>query len=77
MAAAARIALATFIMGLVVAGEAAAAQAFLPGLSGSNVGRLVVIAVMVAIAIVVYAVALQILGVLKFKDMMTALRGAD
>ena len=72
-----RIALATVIMGLVVAGEAAAAQAFLPGLSGSNAGRLAVLAVMVAVALVVYAAALQILGVVKFKDMMTALRGAD
>ncbi len=72
-----RIALATFIMGLVVAGDAAAAQAFLPGLSSSDVGRLTLLAVMVAVAIVVYAAALQILGVVKFKDMIMALRGDD
>jgi putative peptidoglycan lipid II flippase len=72
-----RIALATLIMGLVVAGEAAAESAFLPGLSASGIGRLAWLAVMVAVAVVVYAVTLQILGVLKFKDMLTALRGED
>ena len=45
-----RIVVATFIMGVVVAGEAAATQALLPGLSGSAVGRLALLAAMVTVA---------------------------
>jgi putative peptidoglycan lipid II flippase len=72
-----RIAFATFVMGLIVAAEAAGAQTFLPGLSGSDAGRLALLAVMVTVALIVYAAALQILGVVKLTDMMTALRGED
>ena len=50
-------------MGLGVAGDAAAVQAFLPGLSGSGVGRLRCSPSWSRLAIVVYAAALQILGV--------------
>jgi putative peptidoglycan lipid II flippase len=72
-----RIALATFVMGVVVAGEVAGAAAFFPGLSASDIGRVGMLAAMVAAAIIVYGAALQILGAVRFKDMITALRGAD
>jgi putative peptidoglycan lipid II flippase len=69
-----RIMFATLVMGIAIAGELAAAHALFPALSASAVGRLGLLAVMVTLALVVYAAALEILGVVKLKDLIAAFR---
>ena len=69
-----RIMVATLVMGIAIGGEIAAAHALFPSLSASAVGRLGLLAVMVTLALVTYGAALEILGVIKLKDLISAFR---
>jgi putative peptidoglycan lipid II flippase len=68
-----RIVLATIIMGAAVAGGVMAGHALFPVLAASAIGRLALLAVLVALGLVIYAAALEILGVAKLKDLIAAL----
>jgi len=70
-----RIALATAIMGVAVAAADAAAGAFLPALAVSAGGQLALLAAVVALGLVVYAAALEILGVARLRQLAAALGG--
>jgi putative peptidoglycan lipid II flippase len=69
-----RIVVATAIMGAVVAGGVAAGQHSFPALAASSGGRLALLAVLVALGLVVYAAALDLLGVARLKHLIAALR---
>ncbi len=69
-----RIAGASAIMGAGVAGGLAIVDVLLPMLAGSAVGRLVVLFALVAIGVVVYAAAINGLGVAKLAELRAALR---
>lgn len=69
-----RIAGASAIMGAGVAGGLAIVDMLLPTLAGSAVGRLVVLFALVAIGVVVYAAAINGLGVAKLAELRAALR---
>jgi len=69
-----RIALATVIMGAVVAYAHVAGHMQFPALSSSSFGRLVLLVVLVTLGVTVYLAALQILGVAKLKDLVAAVR---
>ena len=71
-----RIAGATVIMGAAVTGGLAIVDALLPMLSASAAGRLMVLFVLVAIGVLVYAAALDGLGVIKLADLVRAVRRA-
>lgn len=69
-----RIVLATVIMGAVVMSGLVTGHTLFPTLPHSQVGRLFLLAVLVALGLAVYAVTLQILGVAKLKDLAAAVR---
>jgi putative peptidoglycan lipid II flippase len=69
-----RIALATAIMGLALYGGDAVREGLFPGLAGSTGGRLLALATLVALGLVVYAAALQGLGIVRLKSLIAALR---
>ena len=68
-----RIAGATAIMGVAVAGALAVVQMLLPALAASPVGRLVVLFVLVGIGTAIYAAAIDRLGVARFAELRAAL----
>ncbi len=69
-----RIALATAVMGIAVAGGLGGADWLLPDLAASAVGRLELLFALVAIGIVVYGAALDLLGVAKLRKLGTVAR---
>ncbi len=69
-----RIVVATAIMGAAVAGGVAAGQHSFPALAVSSGGRLTLFAVLIALGLVVYAAALDLLGVARLKHLIAALR---
>ncbi len=69
-----RIVLATVIMGAAIAGGVMAGDALIPALAASAIGRLALLAVLVVLGFVIYATALEVLGVTKHKDLIAALR---
>lgn len=69
-----RIVVATIVMGAAVAGGVTAGHAVAPELAVSALGRLALLAVLVLLGLAVYGAALEILGVAKRKDLVTALR---
>ena len=69
-----RIAIATTIMGLALAGGDWVTATFFPTAEASGGGRLALLAVLVALGLVVYAAALEILGVARLKELIAALR---
>jgi putative peptidoglycan lipid II flippase len=69
-----RIIIATIIMGAAVAGGVVAGHGLFPAPAASAIGRLVLLAVLVALGLAIYAAALEILGVAKLKDLIAALR---
>ena len=69
-----RILLATVGMGAIVMSGTIAGQALWPALASSSLGRLGLLAVLVALGVAVYLVTLQLLGVAKLKDLMSAAR---
>jgi len=70
-----RIVFAAAIMGVAVAGGGTAAPMFFPALAASAGGQLVLLAVLVALGVIVYVAALELLGVAKLKNLIAALRG--
>jgi len=70
-----RIAFATAIMGVALAGGLAAMELSFPTLPTSALGRLVELIVLVAFGFVVYATSIDRLGVAKFGQITTAVRG--
>jgi putative peptidoglycan lipid II flippase len=71
-----RIAGATAIMGGAVTSGLAVVDLLLPTLAASAVGRLVVLFFLVAIGVIVYAAALDGLGVIRLADLVAAVRRA-
>lgn len=71
-----RIAVATAIMGLAVAGGLAIADLLVPMLAASALGRLALLFVMVVPGMLVYGVAIDRLGVAKIGQLIAALRAA-
>lgn len=69
-----RIVLATVIMGAVVAYGHAAGHTHFPHLAASSFGRLALLVVLVTLGVGVYLAALQLLGVAKLKDLISAVR---
>jgi putative peptidoglycan lipid II flippase len=69
-----RIVVATIVMGAAVAGGVMAGHALAPVLAVSALGRLTLLAVLVLLGLAVYGAALEVLGVAKRKDLITALR---
>jgi putative peptidoglycan lipid II flippase len=69
-----RIAIATAIMGLALAGGDRGAAALFPTAGASGAGRLALLAALVALGLAVYAVTLEILGVARLKELVAALR---
>jgi putative peptidoglycan lipid II flippase len=72
-----RIIVATIIMGAAVAGGVMAGHGLFPVLAGSAIGRLTLLAVLVTLGIAIYAMALDILGVAKLRQLIAALRGQN
>jgi putative peptidoglycan lipid II flippase len=68
-----RIVLATAIMAAIVLCTLTVAHRVLPTLQ-SSFGRLVLLGVLVGIGLAVYLTALQVLGVARLKDLVTAVR---
>jgi putative peptidoglycan lipid II flippase len=68
-----RIVVATIVMGAAVAGSVAASHWLIPALTVSAFGRLMLLAVLVSLGLVVYAAALDILGVVKLRRLIAAL----
>ena len=69
-----RIVLATVVMGAIVGTGLVAGHTLLPALASSSLGRLALLAVLVALGVAVDLAALQILGVAKLKDLLAAIR---
>jgi putative peptidoglycan lipid II flippase len=69
-----RIALATAIMGVGVAGGLALVEMLPATLADSGLGRLVVLFVLVALGLLIYVAAIDRLGVTKLADLRAALR---
>jgi len=69
-----RIIVATAVLGAAVAGGVAAEREMFPALAVSAIGRLALLAVLVTLGLVVYAAALDILGVVKLRQLSAALR---
>jgi putative peptidoglycan lipid II flippase len=69
-----RLAFATAIMGVAVAAADAASGAYFPGLTASGGGRLALLAALVTLGLVIYAAALELLGVARLRDLVAALR---
>src|SRR5450830_174076 len=69
-----RIVLATVVMGAVVGAALVASHKLLPALASSSLGRLALLTVLVALGVAVDLAALQILGVAKLKDLVSAAR---
>ena len=69
-----RIVVATVVMGAAVAGGVMAGHGLFPALAVSAVGRLTLLAVLVALGLAIYAAALDILGVAKLRHLIAALR---
>ena len=71
-----RIALATAMMGLAIAGGLTTAEMLLPHLQATAVGRLALLFALVAIGMVAYGTALHALGVTKVRELAAAVRRA-
>lgn len=69
-----RIAFATAVMGVAVAAADAASGTCFPGLAASGGGRLALLAALVTFGLVIYAAALELLGVARLRDLVAALR---
>ncbi len=69
-----RIALATALMGIMVAAALHAAARLLPSLHASAVGRLEMLFALVAVGMVVYGAAIDFLGVAKLRELGAAAR---
>jgi putative peptidoglycan lipid II flippase len=69
-----RIAFATALMGVTIAVAVAMMTSLFPSLPGSTLGRLVELFVLVALGFIVYATAIDRLGIAKFGDIKAALR---
>jgi len=69
-----RILLATAVMGAVVGYALTTGHALFPALAASSLGRLGLLVVLVTLGVAVYLGALQLLGVAKFKDLISAVR---
>jgi putative peptidoglycan lipid II flippase len=70
-----RIALATAVMGIAIAAADAASGTYFPKLAASGGGHLALLAALVTFGLVVYAAALELLGVARLRDLVAALRG--
>jgi putative peptidoglycan lipid II flippase len=71
-----RIAFATALMGVTIAGAVAAMTSLFPTLPASALGRLVELFVLVALGFIVYAAAIDRLGVAKFGEIHAAIRSS-
>jgi putative peptidoglycan lipid II flippase len=69
-----RIALATALMGVAVAAVLHAAKWLLPALTASATGRLELLLMLVAVGMLVYGAAIDLLRVIKLRDLATAVR---
>ena len=69
-----RIALATAVMGLAVAGALETAGWLLPNLPASAVGRLELLFVLVAVGMIVYGAAIHLFGVVRLGKLAMAVR---
>ena len=69
-----RIALATALMGIAVAAVLHAAEWLLPQLTASAVGRLELLFVLVAVGLLVYGAAIDLIGVIKLRALAAAVR---
>jgi putative peptidoglycan lipid II flippase len=69
-----RIAFATALMGVAVAGALSAADWLLPDLPASAVGRLELLFALVAVGMLVYGAAIDFLGVAKLRELVAAAR---
>ncbi len=69
-----RIALATALMGVAVAAALYAAESLLPGLPASDIGRLVLLLVLVAVGMVAYGAAIDRLRVARLHELVAAVR---
>jgi putative peptidoglycan lipid II flippase len=69
-----RIVIATIIMGAAVAGGVVVGHVLFPASAESAIGRLALLAVLVALGLLIYAAALEILGVVKLKHLIAELR---
>ena len=69
-----RIALATALMGVAVAAALHAAERLLPDLAASAVGRLELLFVLVAVGMLIYGAAIDLIGVIKLRELVAAVR---
>lgn len=69
-----RIALATVVMGVMVAAALHAAAWLLPNLAATAVGRLELLFALVAVGMVVYGAAIDLFGVAKLRELAAAVR---
>ena len=69
-----RIALATALMGIAVAAVLHAAEWLLPQLTASAVGRLELLFVLVAVGMLVYGAVIDLIGVIKLRELAAAVR---
>lgn len=69
-----RVAFATAVMGVTVAGGLVANHLLLRALTASSLGRLAILAILVTLGLAAYGAALQILGVAKLSDLFVAAR---
>ncbi len=69
-----RIALATALMGVAVAATLQAAEWLLPALAASAVGRLELLLVLVAVGMIAYGTAIDLLRVIKLRELAGAVR---
>ncbi len=72
-----RILLATAVMSAVVGYALTTGHALFPALAASSLGRLGLLVVLVTLGVAVYLGALQLLGVAKFKDLISAVRASS
>lgn len=69
-----RIAFATVLMGVVVAGALSTVERLLPNLPASDAGRLELLFFLVAVGLLVYGAAIELFGVVKLRELVAAAR---
>jgi putative peptidoglycan lipid II flippase len=69
-----RVVLATLVMSAALGYGLVLGHALWPALASALLGRMVLLAILVALGIVIYLAALQILGVARLKDLVSAVR---